>query len=79
MAGAKLINSADRICDLTNIRKEPTDLELRQLMHLVGEDGRRSLLAARMIVRQRRRQSIASGLERRKSMLRELALQKIND
>ena len=71
-------STADRICDLTNIRKEPTDHQLMQLMHLVGEDGRKSLQAARRIVRQRRQQAIASGQERRKTMICDLNLSKNN-
>ena len=71
--------SGSSICDLADSSKEPTDTQLKKLMHLVGEDGRKSLLSARNIVRQRRRQTIASGRERRQAIVLSLKKHSVTD
>ena len=71
--------SGNIICNLADSSKEPTDSQLKELMHLVGEDGRKSLRSARNIVRQRRRQTIASGQERRQAIVLSLKKHSVTD
>ena len=71
--------SGSSICNLADSSKEPTDAQLRKLMHLVGEDGRKSLQSARNIVRERRRQTIASGRERRQAIILSLKKNCVTD